>query len=303
MPENQMNENAENPFDMSSSVNAWLDSMGQFWGQWVNQTTDQWLGLLKKEETETFAGHGAPPKGAQAMAETLKHWQTLGGAMVTPEFMSALYKGGSAMPEVLLKLAQTSVGSLFELHQNMLQRIAGMGATVKAYEFKDLDENIFQLWTDIYEREFRQFFKIPQLGLLRTYQEKANQMADSQNLFQSHLAEFMRMLSLPFSHSLRVLQEKLGEMAETSELSSDSKDYYNMWVKVLEGHFMTLYQTPEYVETLARTVNSLASYKAARDAALEDMLRMLPVATNADLDDMARELYEVKKRLRKIEKG
>ena len=65
---------------------------------------------------------------------------------------------------------------------------------------------------------------------------------------------------------------------------------------------MTLFQTPEYVETLARTVNSLADYTAVRDSALEDLLNQLPVATRSDMDDIARELYEVKKRLRMLEK-
>ena len=149
----------------------------------------------------------------------------------------------------------------------------------------------------------QQFFQIPQLGLMRTYQEKANQVADKYNLFQSTLSEFLSLLGLPFNRSMQVMQEKLGEMAEKGDLSDDTKVYYNMWVKVLEGHFMTLFQTPEYVDTLTRTVNALADFSAARNAALEDLLNMLPVAKKTEMDDMARELYELKKRLRKLEKA
>jgi polyhydroxyalkanoate synthesis regulator phasin len=50
-------------------------------------------------------------------------------------------------------------------------------------------------------------------------------------------------------------------------------------------------------------VNALADYSDARNAVFEDMLNQLPVATRSDMDDMARELYEVKKRLRKLEKA
>ena len=32
---------------------------------------------------------------------------------------------------------------------------------------------MFRVWTDIYEKEFQQFFQVPQLGLMRTYQEKS----------------------------------------------------------------------------------------------------------------------------------
>jgi polyhydroxyalkanoate synthesis regulator phasin len=195
------------------------------------------------------------------------------------------------------------MGSLMELQQNMLQRLGRMGESVEAYQFQDIDENMFRAWTDIYTKEFQQFFQIPQLGLMRTYQEKANQAADKYNLFQSILSEFLNLLGLPFNRSMQVMQEKLGEMAEKGELTEDTKVYYNMWVKVLEGHFMTLFQTPEYVETLTRTVNALSEYSAARNAALEDMLSALPVAKKTEMDDMARELYELKKRLRRLEKA
>jgi hypothetical protein len=143
----------------------------------------------------------------------------------------------------------------------------------KPINSRDIDENMFRAWTDIYEKEFQQFFQIPQLGLMRTYQEKANQVADKYNLFQSTLSEFLSLLGLPFNRSMQVMQEKLGEMAEGGELSDDTKVYYNMWVKVLEGHFMTLFQTPEYVDTLTRTVNALADFSAARNAALEDHIK------------------------------
>lgn len=293
-----MNEKIDDPLGMTSMVTTWMKSMGDLWGNMAGQ----WGAFPGQQQAGAKAGSGATPKAQAAMASTLKNWQSMAGTMATPESMSALFKGGGAMPEVLLKLAQTSMGSFVELQQNMIQRAGRIGDSAKAYQFQDLDENMFRVWTDIYQKEFQQFFQIPQLGLMRTYQEKANQAADKYNLFQSTLSEFLSLLGLPFNRSMQVMQEKLGAMAENGELTDDTKVYYNMWVKVLEGHFMTLFQTPEYVETLTRTVNALADFSAARNAALEDMLGMLPVAKKTEMDDMARELYELKKRLRKLEK-
>ena len=294
-----MNEKIDDPLGMTSMVNTWMKTMGDLWGG----TTGQWGATKGQPPAGTKAGNGATPKAQAATAAALKNWQTMAGAMATPESMSALFKGSGAMPEVLLKLAQTSMGSVMEMQQTMIQRAGRIGDSAKAYQFQDIDENIFRVWTDIYEKEFQQFFRIPQLGLMRTYQEKANLVADKYNLFQSTLSEFLSLLGLPFNRSMQVMQEKMGEMAENGELTDDTKVYYNMWVKVLEGHFMTLFQTPEYVETLTRTVNALTDFSAAKDAALEDMLSMLPVARKTEMDDIARELYELKKRLRKLEKA
>ena len=293
-----MNENKEDPSGMTSMVDTWLKSMGDL----VGNMAAQWNTTQGQQPPWTMAGTEANPKTQATMDAAFKNWQSMANAMAAPESMSALLKGSGAMPEMLLKLSQSSLNGFGEMQQSLSERFSRMGATAEAYEFQDIDENIFRIWTDIYEKEFKQFFQIPQLGLMRTYQEKANQVADKYNLLQSTLSEFLNLLGLPFNQAMQVMQEKVAEMAEAGALPDESKVYYNMWVKVLEGHYMTLFQTPEYVETLARTINTLADFSAARDYALEDLLGSLPVAKRSDMDDMARELYELKKRFRILEK-
>ena len=292
-----MNNKKEDPSGTTSQDDIWLKSMsdllGSLIGQWFSQA---------QQQPGTFAGNNSNHKAQATMDSAMKNWQAIAGAMAKPESISSLLKGSGAMPEMMLNLAQTSLGSLGKMQQNIMESLSRVGASAKAYEFQDVDENIFRIWTDIYEKEFKQFFRIPQLGLMRTYQEKANQMVDKYNFFQSTLSEFLNLLSLPFNRTMQVMQDKIGEMAENGTLPEDSKVYYNMWVKVLEGHYMTLYQTPEYVETMARTINALADFSAAKNAVLEDMLSAIPVARKSEMDDLARELYEVKKRLRKLEK-
>ncbi|GAB6906057.1 putative PhaE: poly(3-hydroxyalkanoate) synthase component [Desulfosarcina cetonica] len=293
-----MMDKTEETVDINAMLNMGLKFYGDLWGR----MTDQWATFLGQGQTEKKTANGTFPKAQGAMNAALKNWQTLATAMAAPESVSSLLKGSGAMPDVLIKMAQTSVGSFLELQQSLFQRLGRVGESVKAYEFQDMEENIFRLWTDIYEKEFRQFFNVPQLGLLREYQEKTYQTMDKFNLFQANLAEFVRMLGLPFNHSSQVMQDKLTRLAENGELSEDVQAYYRMWIKVLEGHYMTLFQTPEYVEVLARTVNSLSDFHAARDAVFEDMLYLLPVARKTDMDDISRDLYELKKRLRKLEK-
>ena len=298
-----MNEKTEDLFGVNSAMNTWMKSMGQFWGQMVNQTVGQWTEAPGSPQAEAGSDDRRPPKGQAAISAVLKNWQAMANALSTPDSLESVMKGGGAMPDILLKLAQTTMGSFLELQQKMVQRLNRMGESTEAFKFEDIDENIFRLWSEIYEKEFRQFLRIPQLGLMRSYQEKAGEVADKYTLFQSNLSEFLRLLGLPFNRSIEVMQEKLGEMAESGSLPNDTKEYYNLWVKVLEGHFMTLYQTPEYVETLGNTVNSLAEFAAARDAAMEDLLNMLPVAKKSEMDGLARELYALKKRLRTLERN
>lgn len=293
-----MNEKTAYPFEFATEINTWMQSMGDLWSEMLTRS-DAEKSTPNSHQTENQTAH----KTRDTITAALKNWQTFLLTLSTPESMMAFLKSSGAMPEMMAQLSHNSMDSMMEWHQRLLQRFSRLGESVKAYQFQDIDDNLNRLWTDVYEKECRQFFQLPQLGLMREYQERVNQAVDKYHSFQSKLSDFLNLLSMPFSRTAQVMQEKLGEMMEKGECPDDTRIYYNMWIKVLEGHFMTLFQTPEYVETQALTLNALADFSTARDAVIEDVLQLLPVARQTDLDDMARELYELKKRVKKLEKA
>jgi len=292
-----MNENKPNATE-SEAKNA----------DWIKFVTDFWTGQTQMWRQP----HAAPDPSSQksdahsaqsALDAAIRNWQAVSSAMSTPESMESLLKSAGAMPELLAKMAQNTVDGTIQLLQKWLERCGRIGETVDAYSFEQLDENMFRAWTDMYETEFQQFFNIPQLGLLRGYQEKFNQAMDKYNIYHSTLSEFGRVLSLPVSHSVAVMQEKLGEMSEKGVLPDDSQKYYRLWIKILEGHYMKLFQSPEYTRILANTLNAISDFTAARDAVIQDMLSGLPIPSRKEIDDLERELYELKKRIQVLEKG
>jgi len=274
---------------------------------WMKFVTDFWGGQTQMWQQP----HAAPDPSSQksgvhsaksALDAALRNWQAISAAMSAPESMESLLKGAGAMPAFLAKMAQNMLNGYLRLQEKWLERSGRMGETVDAYTFERLDENMFRAWTDMYETEFQQFFNIPQLGLTRGYQEKFNQAADKYNIYHSTLAEFVRVLSLPVSHSVAVMQEKLGKMAEEGALPHDSQKYYQLWIKILEGHYMKLFQSPEYSQILANTLNAITDFTCARDAVIQDMMNGLPIPSRKEIDDLEREIYELKKRIRALEK-
>ena len=291
-----------NEHDRDTTANDWF-------AQWNQSMTDMWGGMLRFWFPESGGaprhaedGEGGRNKRASVEA-ALKNWQAVSAAMSAPESMEALFKGVGAMPEMLAKLARTSLDSYLEMQTKSLERLGKVGEHVDAYTFADMDQSLFRTWTEIYEKEFSRFFQVPKLGLVREYQERISQSMDAYNRYQASLYEFLRLLTLPISRSFTVLQEQLGTMAEEGKLPEDGRAYYEMWVKVLEGHYMTLFQTPEYVETLSKTLNSLSAYQTARNAVIEDMLAGLPIPTRTEIDALYEEIHRLKRRLRALEKG
>jgi polyhydroxyalkanoate synthesis regulator phasin len=75
-----------------------------------------------------------------------------------------------------------------------------------------------------------------------------------------------------------------------------------MWIKILEGHYMTLFQSKQYTETMAKTLDALNRFLSARNEVLQDALKLLPISTHRDMDEVNREIYLLKRRIRSLEK-
>lgn len=274
---------------------------------WMKMTTDAWgaMGHLWASATPPPAEAKEPPAAGrlqEILTSSGKLWGVAGKAMSEPGFAEMLQKGLQTAPELSLRLFQTGAGAFLELQRRWVDGLQRIGAPTQAYDFNDLDREFLNRWTDLYEKEFRQYLNIPQLGLTRLYQEKANQALDRYNLFQAALSEFLHLLSVPVEKSFRVIQEQLAELAQAGKFPEDFKQIYQMWIRTLEGHYMTLFQSSQYTETMARALESLNQFLSSRDEVLEDLFKLLPVCTHRDLDEINREVYLLKKRVRALEK-
>ena len=65
---------------------------------------------------------------------------------------------------------------------------------------------------------------------------------------------------------------------------------------------MALFKSPEYLEAMNRTLNTLEDYLSTRDSISQDVMKMLAMPTPKDLDDLYKEIYHLKKRIRQLEK-
>jgi hypothetical protein len=295
-----MSEDQRNAVHDENLLSAWMKSASDFWGS-----------MLRNWSTQTpspEAGAGAAADGDQkarsreSFEAVLKTWKTLSSVAGETGGVEAAANLGGAMPDILLKLVQSSWKGFFHLQQQWLERAGRIGRSTAAYSFENIDQEALRTWTEIYEREFSQFLSIPQLGLTRLYQERFNQFLDKSNRFQATFTEFLYLFYLPMEKSFKVLQDEVERMAADGKIPDNHDAYYKMWIKILEGHYMALFKSPEYVEIMRRTLDALEQLLAARDANIQDILRAMAVPTQQDLDGLYREMYLLNKIIRALEK-
>jgi polyhydroxyalkanoate synthesis regulator phasin len=156
---------------------------------------------------------------------------------------------------------------------------------------------------EMYGEEFRKLLNLPQLGLTRFYQERANLAIEKFNAFQSAIHTFTMILIKPMGKAFQEMQDEVRRLGEQGEdVLQDTKKYYQIWMKKMEDQYLQLLRSPEYTESLGRTLAALKDYRVAREQWMIDLLQDVPVPTNKDMDVLYKELYDLKKKIRQLEK-
>lgn len=281
-----------------------MDAMMQ---DWMKASTDFWTSMLKAvpASAPTFTapdGGGIKNRYAESMEATLKRMQSASSALNDPEMADAVLKGLNTLPEFFMKIAKAGWEASSRLQEKIVEKAGKIGQKTDAYQFENLDQGIFKAWREIYEEEFSQYLQIPQLGLNRYYQERLNHLLDQSNILNASLSGFLYLLYLPMEKSMKVFQDKIEDLSKEGNIPDKAKDYYKLWVKILEGHYMNLFKSPEYLASLREMTSQAEDYITAKNEVLQDILQSLPIPTNRDMDNIYKDLYLLKKRVKVLEK-
>jgi polyhydroxyalkanoate synthase subunit PhaE len=273
---------------------------------WLQPITDMWLNMSKTiPDNSNTDLHTQPYEQNRFMRQldtNLNMFKSFSRMLEQPESESAAANAVNALPDIILKIAMSGFDVALQIQNHLLEKAGKIGRHTEAYNFENLDQNIFKALSEVYEKEIHQYFKIPPLGLTRFYQERLNELLDKHNVFETTLAEFLSILYLPMEKSFNVFQEKLQQMAEEGNFPTAIKENYAMWLKILEGHYMNLFKSSEYTESLHRMLNNLEDFITVRNETLQDFLKMLPVVTHKDIDALYKDFHLLKKRVKELER-
>lgn len=199
-------------------------------------------------------------------------------------------------------LAASAVSSFSEGYSQFhewMKSVGGKDEPCKEHSFIKTQQDLFQTWMEFHEKEIQPLLRVPQVGLTRFYQEKMNQLVERHNLYQAAVADFQYLLCRPMESSLCEMREKLDK-GQNGNPSGDFKEYYTLWIKTLERHFMDLFTSSEWRKTLSRVVEEAANFRLSKNEIMMDFMQVLPIPTNRDMDEVYKELYTLKKMVKDL---
>lgn len=290
-----MNEKDQTTNDKGAASMDWNKLMQDYWSTWSGPL-DGWQNLWPQDQEK------GPGRVTESFSTSMKMWQTMMGNMATPGAAENLQKLMAITPEIALGFAQTCLQGFMRVQEQAGDWMVKRNAALSSTDIQDLDRELIKSLQETYEKEFSRYLKLPQVGLGRLYQERNLEAVDKMNRLQLAMSDFLHMLYMPIEKSLNSLQQEMAKMAEAGSLDEKTKTYYNLWIKLLEGHYMELFKQPEYAETMSKALVALNNFVDARQAVINDSLQQLNIPNNHDLDELSKEIYLLKKRVRALEK-
>jgi hypothetical protein len=278
--------------DPTTMFNTWMKSVNDLWSN----------------PASAFTPPETPDKTAEAKTSDANFWQTgmdtwqsIASAINLPPSIPSADIG--TFSDMFTKMTQPVFSNITQMiHQWQNQSIKSVDY-LKPFNFETIDTDVLEIWKKLYDNEFRKFFQSPQLGLNREHQEKAARFMDRFNILQSTMAEFLNFLSIPFKKAGTDFQNKIAELSKNNKLPKDTNGYYLIWLKILEGHYMILFQSPDYILCLGKTISASAAYTRAKKDLVNDLLQQLSIPSSEQMDSVYKELHGLKKRLKNLEKA
>ncbi len=206
------------------------------------------------------------------------------------------------LPLLVTSLSQNLIKFFTEVQNKLLSSFNRWNQEGKEPGFDDFRINIASIWKDIYESDFQKFFKIPQLGIGRNYQEQANSAMNTANKAMIAFSEFIGLLYIPVEKAGAVVMDEFKKMMDAGQIPEDPKVIYTIWIKALEGHFMEMLQSSEYINAMHSLIETISDHKESKGKLVNTMLQQLGIPTNLEMDELYQEVYTLKKRLKTVEK-
>jgi class III poly(R)-hydroxyalkanoic acid synthase PhaE subunit len=288
--------------EMGRLVESWMAMAQNFW---QDMGANREEGLGSSGLNFDFTGNG--DQGDENKYKTYKTWEASVNnsisflkLMTAPENQDTLYRSVLTYTEALTQAAGDSLENFTEFQSQVVKSFAKVGEHTKAYNLDDLDHSTFESFRELYRSELQKYLKIPKIGLPREFHERLSELADKSNIFSSYLLELIYQFTTPFEKTNRAMQTKIKGMLEGGEVVEDTRQVYNEWIKVLEGHFMELLKSREYTDVLNNTITSLAAYKGVKNEVTDVFLKEMQIPTGREMDEVYKDIYQMKRKIREL---
>jgi polyhydroxyalkanoate synthesis regulator phasin len=275
----------------------WISLSGQFFGDLAKVWNNGDISSFTQKDFEK-----SMEQANNVWNLSVKSWESMLNSLKNPDESFLSEKSMEERRKTLEKIMNAMSESFRIFYDKSMEQAESVKNNFTNMDFNKIDKELFKKWESFYEKELSRILGMPQVGLGREYHEKIACTLDKFNLFNAAVIEFIYFLYLPMEKTFILMQKDMERMIAEGKLPENSEEYYNMWLKKLEAHYMAMFHSNEYISVMAKALENMAQFKSARDSVLEDVVSSMPIPTKSEIDEMYKELSELKRTVKRLEK-
>lgn len=170
----------------------------------------------------------------------------------------------------------------------------------KESDFKSTQE-YYDLWLHIYKTTMGRLVEIPVVGPAR---EKSEKMMKGIPTFVNLYAAGMDIssdLQTVFAEAMRKVHEKTANNMEREINPGKYKEFYNIWIETYSEAFKEFSKSDHFMSDLGKLNSHLIDFQQYnREMLEENYLRPLNLPTKAEIEEINKELYSLKKTVKEL---
>lgn len=160
---------------------------------------------------------------------------------------------------------------------------------------------IFDIWLKNYEATYGRLMDMPALGPAREKSEKLmKEFSIGVNLYAAGMDSNIDFQSV-FMEAMRRMREKIATEMEGETSPENYKEFYRIWVETYSETFKEFMGSGHFASDMGKFISYFMEFqKYNREMLEENYLKPMNLPTKADIDEINKELYSLKKTVKEL---
>lgn len=160
---------------------------------------------------------------------------------------------------------------------------------------------MFHTLFNAFESTAGRSFHIPAVGKDREKLELMSRCIDDMSVYSAKNAEYQNMMYLTGLEAMEKVAAELAQKVEAGEEIDRFDAFLDLWVGVNEKTYYTLFQTEDFSRIKGELLEAGLNTRKHYFKLMEMHLFNLPIALRSEMDDLYKTLYELRKKVKKME--
>ncbi|HEY8202341.1 MAG TPA: poly(R)-hydroxyalkanoic acid synthase subunit PhaE [Actinomycetota bacterium] len=160
-----------------------------------------------------------------------------------------------------------------------------------------------ELSWDVFERSFGRLLQSPSIGFTRELNEKLLGAFSAWLEFRRANVEYQMAVSAALSRSTTKFLHELASLARKGEPIGSLRDLLGLWGDTLDGVLIESFRSEEYAKVQGNVVRAAMAYRMREREAMDVLGRISHVPTRREIDEIARQMHELRKEVRHLQRA